>query len=232
MRTRRSSMVGSKGGGYTCCFTKLQRKYQKVWGRGNVKAKACIQNLHGQHVQSISLEIVSSVRFWHLSGNRVMLSIWFTTSNNMCYSWISEIWKLEIGINRNRNYKEWSTAKHETEIRAFCPQLYVNHKCSMWAPCITRHTSIVYSIPCHTRSSFGPCTSAMASVMRTRRSSMVGGKGGWYTLFYKTQEKKKSQGVRSGERGGQGKHSKSSRPACPIPPLGNRVFSLFLTSKW
>ena len=92
-----------------------------------------------------------------------------------------------------------------------------------------RHTSIPYSISCHTRCSIGPSTSAMASMMRTWGSSIVGGKGGRYTCCFTKPQRKKSQGVKSAELGGQGKHFKSSRPADPIRLLGNRVFSSFLT---
>ena len=108
----------------------------------------------------------------------------------MCYSWISEIGKREIGINRNRNSKNWSTGKHEIEKETFGPQLYVIRKCSMWAPCITRYTSILYLIFSHTRCSIASSISTMAFLMRTRRSSMVGCKGGRYTCCFTKPQRK------------------------------------------
>ena len=97
---------------------------------------------------------------------------------------------MKLVSTENRNSKNWSTGKHETEKETFGPQLYVNHKCSMWAPCVTWYWSILYSISCHTHCSIGWSISAIASVMRTRRSSMVGGKDGRYTCcFTKSQRK-------------------------------------------
>ena len=70
MRIRRSSMVGGNGSRYTCCFTKFQRKtITRCEIGGTWRPREALKIFVGQHVQSISLEIVYSVIFWHLSSN-------------------------------------------------------------------------------------------------------------------------------------------------------------------
>ena len=119
-----------------------------------------------------------------------------------------------------------------TERETFGPQLYVNHKCSISSLCHMTHINSVFNFLPYTHCSIGPSTCAMTSVMWTRRSSMIGGKGGRYACCFAKPRREKSQGVSPGERRGQGKHSKYSQPAHPMHLLENCVFSSFLTPKW
>jgi hypothetical protein len=72
----------------------------------------------------------------------------------------------------------------------------------MYAPSVTRQTSILYSISYHNRSSMSAVTDAAASEMRRFNSSMSLGEGNTYTKSLMCSHKKKSQGVRSSDIAG------------------------------
>ena len=99
---------------------------------------------------------------------------------------------------------------------------YVFHRCSMCPPLVIRQTSMRQSISFHTRVSISRSTRTTAAVIRFRRSWRLAGSGGTKTVSFTNPHKKKSHGVKSGDRGG---HRINASSSFPVRPLLNAIFA-------
>ena len=90
---------------------------------------------------------------------------------------------------------------------------YVFHGCSMCPPLLIRQTSMRKSTWFHTRVSISRSTRATSAVIRLRRSRRLAGSGGTKTVSFTNPHKKKSHGVKSGDRGG---HRINASSSCPV----------------
>ena len=99
----------------------------------------------------------------------------------------------------------------------------------MSAPLMTRHTPIRYSSSCHTRVNMRASiffTAAMIRAFRSARSRATNTR----SLTY--PQRKKSQGVRSGDLGAHSISCWSFPDTRPIQRPGNAVFRYWRTSQW
>ena len=102
----------------------------------------------------------------------------------------------------------------------------------MCAPQVTRHTSIQYSSSCHTCVNMDAVIFFTAAMICAFRSVRSGGNGGTNTRSLTYPQRKKSQGVMSGDLGGHSNSGCSFPHAHPIQRPGNTVFRYWQTSQW
>ena len=79
-----------------------------------------------------------------------------------------------------------------------------------------------WSISFHTRVGISRSTRATAAVIRLRRSWRLAGCGDIKTVSFTNPHKKKSYGVKSGDRGG---HRIKASSSCPVRPILNAIFA-------
>ena len=94
----------------------------------------------------------------------------------------------------------------------------------MCAPRVTRHTSIRYSSSYNTRANMGASTFFTTALIRAFRSARSRGNGGTNIRSLTYHQRKKSQGVMSGDLGGHSNRRWSFPDGRPIQRPGNTVF--------
>ena len=99
----------------------------------------------------------------------------------------------------------------------------LHQKCSMCLTLLIRQTFNRLSNSFHTHVSMSRSISATAAVIQLRNSWRLAGTGGTKTVSFTNPHKKKSQGVRSGDLGGQRINATSSCPKCVIQCCGKFV---------
>jgi len=102
----------------------------------------------------------------------------------------------------------------------------------MCAPWVTRHTSIWYSSFCHTHINMGASIFFTAAMIRAFRSARSRGNSGTNTRSLTYPQRKKSQGIMSGDLGGHSISGWSFPDARPVQRPGNTVFRYWQTSQW
>ena len=105
---------------------------------------------------------------------------------------------------------------------------YIFHRFSMYPPLVIRQTSMRQSISFHTRVSISRSTRATAAAIRLRRSWRLSGSGGTKTVSFTNPHKKKSQRVKSGDRGG---HRVNASSSCPVRPILNAIFATTVSQR-
>jgi hypothetical protein len=102
----------------------------------------------------------------------------------------------------------------------------------MCAPWVTQHTWIQYSISCHTCVNMGALIFFTTAMICAFRSARLRGNGGMNTRSLTYPQRKKSQGIMSGDLGGHNNSGWLFPDACPIQRPGNTVFRYWRTSQW
>jgi hypothetical protein len=102
----------------------------------------------------------------------------------------------------------------------------------MCAPRAARHTSIRYASSCHTRVNMGASIFFTAAMVRAFRSARSCGKSGMNTLSLTYPQRRKSQGITSGDLRGHRISGWSFPDAPPFQRPGNTVFRYRWTSQW